>query len=111
MIVDNLQSLVVEYFEASGQANRLPIRHKKIRERQYRQIIHQQSISFLKKAMDAHDADSIARLLAKTIYELVGTATAYGIDISPVLLEVHKEMMLRANEQNLAWSLHEQASS
>lgn len=94
--MNEFQELVADYHEATGQPNRLPTLHKHIRERQYRQILHQKAIGDLKVAMDAHNGHEVSKRLALCLHRLLGTAVAYGIDMESVFKQVHEQLMSEA---------------
>jgi predicted HAD superfamily Cof-like phosphohydrolase len=58
--------------------------------RQLRRALLEEETQELNDAMDAGDLAAIADALADIAYVVFGTAVTYGIDLDPVLAEVHR---------------------
>jgi len=58
-----------------------------------RERLIQEEFEELKEAMEKRDLAAIAKELADLLYVVYGTAVSYGIDMGPVVREVHRSNM------------------
>ena len=63
------------------------------RTRLLRERLIQEEFEELKEAMGKQDLAAIAKELADLLYVVYGTAVSYGIDMDPVIREVHRSNM------------------
>lgn len=90
------QKMLDEFHKAAGDEKpRRPEFPSKEIIRLRKKLIKEECIVELNKAIRERDIVSVADAIADGIYVLYGTAWAFGLDIYPILKEVHRSNMTK----------------
>jgi predicted HAD superfamily Cof-like phosphohydrolase len=94
--MNTIQRLVTEFHEAFGQPVQTTPQESLAADRELlREDLIREELHELTRAMISSDGVEVADALGDLLYVVYGTAVEYGIDLEPVVAEIHRSNMTK----------------